>query len=43
MQNTEIKEKIEEKFFVVQITGFELGVANSHNLEQDNLPSAVNV
>ena len=27
--------KVQKKFFVFQIIGFELGVAKSHNLEQD--------
>ena len=35
--------KIDKTFFVFQITGFELGVANSQNLEQDTKHSDVNV
>ena len=34
----EIQQEIERKFFVFQIVAFELGVANSHNLEQDTCP-----
>ena len=30
-----MEQKIQKKFFVFQIIAFELGVANSHNLEQD--------
>ena len=30
----EMEQKIEKKVFVFQIIAFELGVANSHNLEQ---------
>ena len=30
-----MEQKIQKKFFVFQINVFELGVANSHNLEQD--------
>ena len=35
MKVQEMKQKIEKKFFVFQIIAFELGVTNSHNLEQD--------
>ena len=31
----EMQQKIQKKFFVFQIIAFELGVANSNNLEQD--------
>ena len=34
MQIPEIEEKVEKKFFVFQIIAFELGIANSRNLEQ---------
>ena len=34
-QIPEMEPKIEEKFFVFQIIAFELGVANSRNIEQD--------
>ena len=30
-----MEQKTKKKFFVFQIIAFELGVANSHNLEQD--------
>ena len=30
-----MEQKLEKKFFVFQIIAFELGVANSRNLEQD--------
>ena len=30
-----MKQKIKKKVFVFQITGFELGVANSGNIQQD--------
>ena len=30
-----MEQKIQKKFFVFQIIAFELGVANSHNLERD--------
>ena len=35
MQIPEIEEKIEIKFFVFQILAFEVGVANSRNIEED--------
>ena len=35
MKIQEMEQKIEKKFFVFQIIAFELGVTNSHNLEQD--------
>ena len=35
MKVQEMEQKIEKKFFVFQIIAFELGVTNSHNLEQD--------
>ena len=30
-----MEQEIEKQFVIFQITAFELGVANSHNLEQD--------
>ena len=35
MKILEMEQKIEKNIFVFQIIAFELGVANSHNLEQD--------
>ena len=35
MQIPEIEEKIEKKVFVFQRLAFELGVANSRNIQQD--------
>ena len=35
MQIPETEQKIEKKFFVSHIIAFELGVAYSHNLEED--------
>ena len=35
MQIQEMKQKIEKNFFVLNILVFELGVANSRNIEQD--------
>ena len=31
----EMEEEVDKKFFVFRIIAFELGVANSHNLQQD--------
>ena len=35
MEIPEMEQKIGKKFFVFQIIAFELGVANSRNIEQD--------
>ena len=35
MLNPEMEQRIENKFIVFHTIAFELGVANSHNLEQD--------
>ena len=35
MKIRQMEQKIEKNYFVCQIIAFELGVANSHNLEQD--------
>ena len=35
MEIPEMKEKIEKMVFIFQIIAFELGVANSRNIEQD--------
>ena len=35
MLNPEIEQNIDQKFFVIQKIAFELGDANSRNLEQD--------
>ena len=35
MEIPETEQKIEKQFFVFQIIAFELGVANSHNVEQE--------
>ena len=35
MYNQEIRQKIQKKCFVFQIIAFELGVANSQNLEHE--------
>ena len=36
MYTAEIEQKVQKKFFVFQIIAFDLGVASSHNLEQDS-------
>ena len=35
IQSPEMEQKVEKKLFVFGIIAFALGVANSHNLEQD--------
>ena len=35
MKIRQMEQKIEKNYFVCQIIAFELGVANSHNTEQD--------
>ena len=36
MKIRQMEQKIEKNYFVCQIIAFELGVANSHNTEQDS-------
>ena len=35
MLNPEMEQKMEKKFFIFEVIATELGVADSHNLQQD--------